>query len=144
MSRIVPQNHIYCPATDLLPGGHPLCDSTQNINTNWKTCEIQVERFWECSTSVFILLFTFVLFSLGIQQALYISLILSRCNFCSDQNVMTLYITIVNLNCEPLKQGLKIYMVFFIKYILYIHLSKESCKHFNLSPLTRTAQKVVQ
>ncbi len=26
---------------------------------------------------------------------------------------MTLYITIVNLNCEPLKQGLKIYMVFF-------------------------------
>ncbi len=23
MSRIVPQNHIYCPATDLLPGGHP-------------------------------------------------------------------------------------------------------------------------
>ncbi len=35
--------------------------------------------------------------------------------FCSDQNVMTLYITIVNLNCEPLKQGLKIYMVFFIK-----------------------------
>ncbi len=38
---------------------------------------------------------------------------------------MTLYITIVNLNCEPLKQGLKIYMVFFIKYILY----KESCKH---------------
>ncbi len=58
-----------------------LCDSTQNINTNWKTCEIQVERFWECSASVFILLFTFVLFSLGIQQALYISLILSRCNF---------------------------------------------------------------
>ncbi len=58
-----------------------LCDSTRNINTNWKTCEIQVERFWECSTSVFILLFTFVLFSLGIQQALYFSLILSRCNF---------------------------------------------------------------
>ncbi len=29
---------------------------TQNINTNWKTCEIQVERFWECSTYVFILL----------------------------------------------------------------------------------------
>ncbi len=50
-----------------------------NINTNWKTCEIQVERFWECSTSVFIL-FTFVLFSLGIQQALYFSLILSRYN----------------------------------------------------------------
>ncbi len=57
---------------------------------------------------------------------------------------MTLYITIVNLNCEPLKQGLKIYMVFFIKYILYIHLTKESCKHFNFPPLTRTAQKVVQ
>ncbi len=38
-------------------------DSTQNINTNWKTCEIHVERFWECSTSVFILLFyNFVLF----------------------------------------------------------------------------------
>ncbi len=33
-----------------------LGDFTQNINTNWKTCEIQVERFWECSTSVFILL----------------------------------------------------------------------------------------
>ncbi len=48
---------------------------------------------------------------------------------------MTLYITIVNLNCEPLKQGLKIYMVFFIKYILYIHLTKESCKHFNFPPL---------
>ncbi len=44
---------------------------------------------------------------------------------------MTLYITIVNLNCEPLKQGLKIYMVFFIKYILY----KESCKHLNFPPL---------
>ncbi len=44
---------------------------------------------------------------------------------------MTLYITIVNLNCEPLKQGLKIYMVFFIKYILY----KESYKHFNFPPL---------
>ncbi len=58
-----------------------LADSTQNINTNWKTCEIQVERFWECSTSVFILLSTFVLFSLGIQHALYFSLILSRCNF---------------------------------------------------------------
>ncbi len=57
-----------------------LGDSTRNINTNWKTCEIQVERFWECSTAVFILLFTFVLFSLGIQQALYFSLILSRCN----------------------------------------------------------------
>ncbi len=37
--------------------------------------------------------------------------------FCSDQNVMTLYITIVNLNCEPLKQGL------FIKY--FIHLTKD-------------------
>ncbi len=23
MSHIVPQDHIYCPATDLLPGGHP-------------------------------------------------------------------------------------------------------------------------
>ncbi len=57
---------------------------------------------------------------------------------------MTLYITIVNLNCEPLKQGLKIYMVFLKKYILYIHLTKESCKHLNFSPLTRTAQKVVQ
>ncbi len=33
---------------------HGLGDSTRNINTNWKTCEIQVERFWECSTSVFI------------------------------------------------------------------------------------------
>ncbi len=57
---------------------------------------------------------------------------------------MILYITIVNLNCEPLKQGLKIYMVFFIKYILYIHLTKESCKDLNFSPLTRAAQKVVQ
>ncbi len=54
---------------------------------------------------------------------------------------MTLYITTVNLNGEPLKQGLKIYMVFFIKYILYMRLTKESCKHLNLFPLTRTAQK---
>ncbi len=36
---------------------HGLGNSTQNINTKWKTCEIQVEKFWECSTSVFILLF---------------------------------------------------------------------------------------
>ncbi len=57
---------------------------------------------------------------------------------------MALYITTVNLNCEPLKQGLKIYMVFFIKYILYIHLTKETFKHFNFPPFTRTAQKVVQ
>ncbi len=57
---------------------------------------------------------------------------------------MTLYITIVNLDCEPLKQGLKIYMVFFIKYILYIHLTKESCKHLHFSHFTHTAQKVVQ
>ncbi len=40
---------------------------------------------------------------------------------------MTLYIIIVNLNCEPLKQGLKIYMVFFIKYILYMHLTTLYC-----------------
>ncbi len=54
---------------------------------------------------------------------------------------MTLYITIVNLNCEPLKQGLKIYMVFFIKYILYMHLTKESCKHFNFSHFTSYCTK---
>ncbi len=35
-----------------------LADSTWN-KYKLKTCEIQVERFWECSTSVFILLFTF-------------------------------------------------------------------------------------
>ncbi len=55
---------------------------------------------------------------------------------------MTLYITIVNLDCEPLKQGLKNIYGLFIKYILYIHLTKESCKHFNFSHFTRTAQKV--
>ncbi len=68
--------------------------------------------------------FTIVLFSLGILQAHYFSLIISRCIFCSDQNVMTLYITIVNLNGEPLKQDL------FYK-IHFKHLTKESCKHFN-------------
>ncbi len=43
---------------------------------------------------------------------------------------MTLYVTIVNLNCEPLKQGLKIYMVFFIKYILYIYLKNPASTLF--------------
>ncbi len=57
---------------------------------------------------------------------------------------MTLYITLYNckLKLWTFKAGSKIYMVFFIKYILYMHLSKESCKHFNVSLLTRTAQKV--
>ncbi len=51
---------------------------------------------------------------------------------------MTLYITIVNFELWTFNAGSK-NMVFFIKYILYIHLTKESCKHFNFSPFTRTA-----
>ncbi len=31
VSRIVPQNHIYCLATDLLPGGHPI----HGMPTTW-------------------------------------------------------------------------------------------------------------
>ncbi len=56
---------------------------------------------------------------------------------------MTLYITIVN-KLWTFKAGSKNIYGLFIKYILYIHLTKESCKHFNFSPFTRTAQKVVQ
>ncbi len=51
------------------------------VSANWKTCEIQVERFWECSYLYLFYCFTVVLFSLGILQALYFSLILSKCNF---------------------------------------------------------------
>ncbi len=73
--------------------------------------------------NICIYFFTFVLFSLGIQQAIYFSLILSRCNFLFRSKCLSL-----------LKK----------KKILYMHLSKESSRHLNFSPLTRTAQKVVQ
>ncbi len=53
-----------------------LAFSPRNINTNWKTCEIQVERFWECSTSVFILLFYKCFVFLRNPAST-----LSRCNF---------------------------------------------------------------
>ncbi len=97
-----------------------LCDSTQNINTNWKTCEIKVERFWECSTSVFILLFTFVLFSLGIQQALYFSLILSRCNFLFRSKCYDIVYNNCKLKLWTFKAGSKnIYGLFY--KIHFIH-----------------------
>ncbi len=100
-----------------------LCDSTRNINTNWKTCEIQVERFWECSTSVFILLFTFVLFSLGIQQALYFSLILSRCNFLLRSKCYDIVYYNCKLKLWTFKAGSKnIYGLFY--KIHFIHTFK--------------------
>ncbi len=42
---------------------------------------------------------------------------------------MTLYIIIVNLNCEPLKQGPKYICIYglFLKYILYMHLTTLYC-----------------
>ncbi len=100
-----------------------LGDSTRNINTNWKTCEIQVERFWECSTSVFILLFTFVLFSLWIQQALYFSLILSRCQFLFRSKCYDIVYYNCKLQLWTFKAGSKnIYGLFY--KIHFIHTFK--------------------
>ncbi len=95
-------------------GGARVAVSARNINTNWKTCEIQVERFWECSTYVciYFIFFTIVLFSLGILQALY----LSRCNFLFRSKCYD----IVCHNCK-LKLLNNIYGLF-IKYILYIYI----------------------
>ncbi len=97
------------------------------VKSKWKGSEnVQHLYLFYC--------FTIVLFSLGIQQALYFSLILDAI-FCSDQNVMTLYITIVNLNCEPFKAESKnIYGLFYkIHFITYV-LTKESCKHLIFPP----------
>ncbi len=101
-------------AVSLIPRG---------TNTNWKTCEIQVERFWECSTSVFILLFTFVLFSLGIQQALYFSLILSRCQFLFRSKCYDIVYYNCKLKLWTFKAGSKnIYGLFY--KIHFIHTFK--------------------
>ncbi len=62
MNATVPGQHLHSGPPHAGDGGWgvPLgknADSMRNMNTNWKTCEIQVQKFWECSTSVFILLF---------------------------------------------------------------------------------------
>ncbi len=50
-----------------------LGDSTRNINTNWKTCEIQVERFWECSQHLYLFFYNcFVFFSNPASTLLFI------------------------------------------------------------------------
>ncbi len=106
-------------AVSLIPRG---------TNTNWKTCEIQVERFWDCSTSVFILLFTFVLFSLGIQQALFYfcyftSLILSRCQFLFRSKCYDIVYYNCKLKLWTFKAGSKnIYGLFY--KIHFIHAFK--------------------
>ncbi len=98
-----------------------LANCTWNINTNWKTCEIQVERFWECSTSVFILLF-----SLEILQALY----LSRCNFLFRSKCYDIVCHNCKLKLLTFKAGSKnIYGLFYKIHFVHIHLTKESCKH---------------
>ncbi len=119
-------------------------DSTQNINTNWKTCEIQVESFWECSTSVFILLFYICFVFIRNPASTLFLLILSRCNFLFRSKCYDIVYYNCKLKLWTFKAGSKNIYGLFIKYILYIHLTNESCKHFKFSPLTRTAQKVVQ
>ncbi len=112
-----------------------LCDSMWNINTDWNTCEIQVERFWECSTSVFILLiyncFVFfrnpasTLFFINTKQMSFFFLFRSKCY------------DIVYYNCKlklwTFKAGSKNKLSF--NKIHFIHLTKESCKHYNFPHL---------
>ncbi len=77
----------------------------------------KLKNLWNPSWKVlrmYLFCFTFVLFSLGILQALYFSLILSRCNFLFRSKCYE----ILYYNCK--------------------------LKLWTFSPFTRTAQKVVQ
>ncbi len=80
----------------------------------------KLKNLWNPSWKVlrmYLFCFTFVLFSLGILQALYFSLILSRCNFLFRSKCYEILYYNCKLKLWTFKQGLKIYMVFFYKYI---------------------------
>ncbi len=84
-------------------------------------------------------------FTLGIQQALYFSLILYRCHFLFRSKCYDIVCHKCKLKLWTFKAGSKIYIWSFYKiHFIHIHLTKESCRHLNFSPFTRTAQKVVQ
>ncbi len=103
-----------------------------------------MESFWECSTSVFILLFYICFVFIRNPASTLFLLILSRCNFLFRSKCYDIVYYNCKLKLWTFKAGSKNIYGLFIKYILYIHLTNESCKHFKFSPLTRTAQKVVQ
>ncbi len=114
-----------------------------SINTKKETVKSKLKGSENVQHLYLFYCFTIVLFSLGILQALYFSLILSRSNFLL-RCFMTLY-----QNCKlklwTFKAGsTNIYGVF-IKYnFVHIHLTKEFCKHLNFSHFTLTSQKMVQ